>query len=98
MNVSVYPGELPVMVDGRVDRAIADGPLYRKEEVLALSGSGQLHLWSRGAIADAQKWALDVVDLCALISLAVSRGRYLRSEWCEQKPRRPTGRSRSPGT
>lgn len=88
-NVSLYAGELPVMVDGRLDRAITNGPLYGKEDVLALCSSGQLHLWSKGAVTDAQKWALDVMDLCALISLAVRHGDYLRSEWCEQKPNGP---------
>ncbi len=89
LNVSHYAGEPPAAADGEPDRAIRGGPLYGKEEVLSLAASGQLRLWSSGAIRDAQKWAFALEDLCGLISLAIQRGRYLKSEWCEQKPNGP---------
>ena len=45
--------------------------------------------WSRGAIADAQKWALGIEDLSELLRAAVTSGKYLKSEWCESKPDGP---------
>ncbi|MCZ2098445.1 MAG: hypothetical protein LC121_19720 [Anaerolineae bacterium] len=57
--------------------------------MLSLAAAGQLLLWSSGAIRDAQKWSFELDDLCRLVSLAVQRGRYLRSEWCEQRPNGP---------
>jgi len=88
LNVSRYAGDPPV-ADGSPDRIIRGGPLYEEKEVLSLAAAGQLLLWSSGAIRDAQKWSFELDDLCRLVSLAVQRGRYLRSEWCEQRPNGP---------
>lgn len=83
-NVSSFPGEPPTTIVGRTDRLIEGGPLYDQGKVAALCEAGSLHLWSGGAVRDAPKRELDISDICELVRRAVSGGRYLRSEWCQQ--------------
>jgi len=87
--VSRFRGELP---QGDDDRSILGGPLYPREELLALLESveeKQISLWSRKCIADAAKLELEPLDIAALISKALTGGKFLKSEWCTSKPDGP---------
>lgn len=85
-NVSAYEGTPP---DDDEDRSIPGGPLYDTEAVLALTTKDELDFWSKGAIGDAEKWSLDVSDVCRLVELAIRQGSYLGAQWCVQKPNGP---------
>ncbi|WP_440995029.1 hypothetical protein [Arhodomonas sp. SL1] len=86
VNVSAYEGTPP---DEDEDRSIVGGPLYDAKAVLALTRADELAFWSRGAIRDAQKWSLEVSDVCRLVELAIRQGSYLGAQWCVQKPNGP---------
>jgi hypothetical protein len=85
-NVSRYSGSLPESV--ATNRKIAGGPIYGPDEVLALldeTGSGCIRAWTRGCIEDLQKYSMDLDDVEELIRLCFRSGRYIDSEWCQQK-------------
>lgn len=73
-------------------RTIPNGPLYPPAEVLqlleALSEDAVL-AWTVKCIADLQKWNLDAEDLVELLRIAVTRGKFRKSEWCVQEPEGP---------
>jgi len=88
--VSQYTGELPH--NEGANRKIPGGPLYPAREVRAILedyGDQVVNVWTRKCAQDMQKWALDADDLCQLMKLALTTGRYLDSEWCEQRPNGP---------
>ena len=88
INVSRYNGT-PPQIEGR-SRKIAEGPLYPPDEVLALlaKGEGTLKPWP-GCTKEMQKWSLEPQDALELITLALRQGKFLGSEWCEEKPSGP---------
>lgn len=65
---------------------IAGGPLYLKADVLPLLNAESIIAWTKGCREDLQKWSLDGDELAELIKLAVNKGRYIDSEWCQEKP------------
>jgi hypothetical protein len=73
------------------DRAIPKGPIYAKDEILELVqlDDPPIHLWSRKCISDAAKLQFEIADVAALISYAVRKGVFVRSEWCTNKPNGP---------
>jgi hypothetical protein len=87
--VSRYAGTLP---KGTADRKIQDGPLYPAHEIselLARGGSQAIQAWNRRCVSDIQKWDLGEDDLLDLVKLAMRSGRFIRAEWCEQRPNGP---------
>ena len=83
-NVSRYDGSPPADASDQ-SRKIAGGPLYPKREVLALLSPTAVNFWSRGAVADQQKWKINAQDARDLVQAALHTGRYLGAEWCVQK-------------
>lgn len=88
--VSRYNSNFPGV--GATARAIPGGPLYPKNEVLALLdrlGTCGVSLWTRKCTEDIQKLALDLDEVVEIVSEALRCGRYISSEWCEQQPTGP---------
>lgn len=90
MNVSAYAG-VPPAETGDSRNYISGGPLYSVKDVLALLDVGEKSttLWTRQCTNDVQQLALDITGLQQLIREAVTRGHYVNSEWCVQKPTGP---------
>lgn len=88
-NISRFPGPVPEEVAGGGNRLISEAPIYERAEVLALAEEEDVNLWSNGARRDAAKWSLDIGDLSSLIAAAVQGGRFVRAEWCQQRPNGP---------
>ena len=83
--ISRWVGERPA---AGADREIRGGPLYPAEDVRAvLSGAGlnKVSTWTRKCLVDAQKLSFGTRDIGELVEFALRHGRYLGSEWCEQK-------------
>lgn len=57
--------------------------------MLALLSATAVNFWSRGAVADQQKWKISAEDAADLVHAALHTGRYLGAEWCVQKPNGP---------
>jgi hypothetical protein len=55
---------------------IVGGPLYPVADVLPLLKPETVLAWTKGCIADLQKWSLDSDSLVDLLKLALSKGRY----------------------
>ena len=89
MIVSRYTGSPPL--GETASRTIPGGPLYPVGEVLELleKEGAQIIAWTNKCQRDIQKWELDLDDLCQLIELAVSSGRFRGSEWCVQHSNGP---------
>lgn len=67
-------------------------PLYPAQEVLDLlaqRGTEALTLWTRDCVKDVQNLSLDHEGVCGLITQAVTDGRFLNAQWCQQKPGGP---------
>lgn len=67
-------------------------PLYPADEVLRLledGGTSAFTLWTRDCQRDVQNLALDHEGVLALIRHALSNGRFLNAQWCQQKPGGP---------
>lgn len=86
-NVSRFSGLLPQSDDE--PREIDSGPLYMMADVQSLAATLRIHFWSRGAVADAQKWSLSIEDVAELIKLAMESGSYKGAEWCKAQPAGP---------
>jgi len=89
--VSRYAENFPERVDG-FRRRIAGGPLYSAEEVkriLSAHGVAGVSAWTRECSSDLQKLEIDGMGLVELLRQALSSGRYLGSEWCQQRPDGP---------
>lgn len=48
-----------------------------------------INAWTKKCSADIQKLALDAGDLYGLLREAFSKGHFLGSEWCQQRPGGP---------
>lgn len=88
-NVSRYQGTPPAGEGSDANRKISSGPLYPVEEVMPLVDQVLVNFWTRGSVRDSQKWKLDAQDAADLVASALSNGRFLGAEWCEQKPSGP---------
>lgn len=89
--VSRFTGP-PQPVGNGAARKITGGPLYPVDEVLRVisqGGSSVIHAWTQKCTQDMQKWSLDTDDLLELIGISINKGRFIGSEWCEQKPNGP---------
>lgn len=67
-------------------------PLYPAEEILRLleeRGTQAVTFWTRDCAKDVQNLALDHDGVIELIKEAVSAGRFLNAQWCQQKPGGP---------
>ena len=90
VNVSAYQGQPPAnSAGGRT--YIPGGPLYLPKDVLALLDIGESHtiLWTRKCTNDVGGLAYDIREVQVLLKEAITRGRYVNSEWCVQKPTGP---------
>lgn len=85
LNLSLYSGSPPENTDG--DLKISDGPLYDKVSVMNILnelGADSINVVTRKANRDIQRHDLDIDDgVLKLLKLALSRGKYLNSQWCE---------------
>lgn len=73
-------------------RTIPFGPLYPPSEVLKLIdhiSENDVIAWTEKCILDLQNMNLDAEDLMELVKIAVTRGRFRKSEWCIQAPNGP---------
>lgn len=88
INLSAYDATPPV--DGG-ERKIGSTPLYHRQEVLSLLADNDdaVHPWTRKCIRDMQFLSLDHKDVAQLVLEALSNGRFIRAEWCQQKPGGP---------
>lgn len=89
INVSRYDGAPPEQNAPERARMINGGPLYDRQEVIDLASQDSVNFWTRDAGRDARKWYGDVSDVAELIKIAVQRGRFIGSFWCNQKPNGP---------
>jgi len=88
--VSEYRGSPPPNMGG--NRKIQGGPLYLSTHVLAilrLQDHKGITIWTQKCIRDMQNCSLNAEDVGELIQDTVQRGRFLGSEWCQQKPGGP---------
>lgn len=88
-NISRFPEPVPEAAINSGDRVIASAPIYDPDEVLALVRAESARFWTRRAGRDAAKWSLDISDVSELIAAAIRGGRFLRAEWCQQRPDGP---------
>lgn len=88
LNVSAYGGSSPqAAISGS---KIGGGPIYDKADLLKLiECSNSIRLWTKKCIKDVQRHDLDVPAVAVLLRGAVTKGRFLGSEWCESKPGGP---------
>ncbi|WP_322995173.1 hypothetical protein [Castellaniella sp.] len=88
-NITAYQGDPPTA--GYTSRRIAGGPLYNKADVRSVlqRGDEALITWTRKCTLDLQRLAFDIADVRALVSEALSLGKYRNSEWCQQHPNGP---------
>jgi hypothetical protein len=87
--VSQYNKKVPESF--AVSRGIAGGPLYPAADVLQILEAGERSIvpWTRKCTGDLQKLTLEAEDLIAFVKEAVSDGRFIGSEWCQQQPSGP---------
>ena len=89
-NLSAHNGTPPQ--DDQANRLISSSPLYKRDAVLKILdsfGEDGVRPWTRKCIGDLQKYEIDHEDLVQLIREALDHGRFLRAEWCVQKPSGP---------
>ena len=88
-NVSAYTGTPPE--SDTDERCIEGGPLYGKDEVLAVlaQGEGGLLPWTRKCVMDMENLTFDNLNAIELIEDALKGGRFRNSEWCVQNPSGP---------
>lgn len=84
--------EVPANMEVLGARTLAGGPLYTAHEVRTVLDSFKpsVLLWTENCNKDVHfelGWTLDQVE--ALVRDAVVGGRFIASEWCEQKPDGP---------
>lgn len=89
INVSRYNGTPPDQGAPDSARRINGGPIYDQQEVSDLALKIAVELWTRESQRDARKWYGDTEDVANLIEIAVKKGRFLGSFWCNQKPNGP---------
>lgn len=89
INVSAYEGTPPS--ESSESRIYIEGPLYPVDDVLKILdlGEEQTHLWTSKCRKHVQSLALDMLEVQALVRDAIVSGKYLKSEWCVQKPTGP---------
>lgn len=89
INLSVYIGQPPA--HGIEQKIHTDDPLYEVKHVLdILSGGDEKTIpWTKKCINYLQNLALDSSGACTLVQDAVTQGKYLNSQWCEQKTNGP---------
>jgi hypothetical protein len=81
-NVSAYNAAIPQNEQNR----LVIGPIYSKDDVLALCKKNKLTLWSNGSIKDARLYNLDAAQICQYITTALSTdGAYQNTQWCQSK-------------
>jgi hypothetical protein len=85
-NLSAYAGTPPS--DDQADRRIPDGPLYTREEVLAILATGEaaIKLWTQKCMRDVQKYDMEPADVVDLVKIALNGGKFKGSQWCTNKP------------
>lgn len=87
INVSKFNGPPPASIyDSRI---ICDGPIYCREEWLALAKAKKLNFWTRDSARDAANLSLSAGDIADLLVLALEQGRFRGSQWCRQRPDGP---------
>lgn len=82
----------PLPWEAGTQRKLRDGPLYAPNEVIEFlekPETNNLLAWTRDCITDLQQLELDAEDLSALVRAAVTKGKFLGSEWCQQHPAGP---------
>jgi len=85
--VSLHGAELP---EAGQRREIKGGPLYDRGHVLELLDKEKnIQAWTRKCRDDLQNWGLDPEDIVELISMSLSEGNFLGSQWCEQEENGP---------
>lgn len=68
----------------KASRIISGGPLYPRDEILALVRSSvNVIPATEKAIKDVQKLCLEHAGLLDLLDCCVTSGRFIGSEWCE---------------
>lgn len=85
--VSRFTGFVPPATEVE-SREIPDGPLYAREEVIAVLDQGESAIvpWTRKCVSDLKKYDLEHEDVIRLIRLALEQGGYRSSECCTNKP------------
>ncbi len=87
VNVSGYEGNPPGS-DAEV-RIIRGGPIYSVAKVKAALEQKGAVTWTADAGEDLQDLDLTTDGAITLINQAISNGRFLNSQWCQQKPGGP---------
>lgn len=86
INISRHDGALPAASDSRNIRGGALYPIADVRQLLATDGQN-VTLWTESSRTDAQRLCLTTEYVAELVRLALSRGTYKGSEWCEQGTR-----------
>lgn len=85
-NVSLYEGEVP---ESNQERKIECGPLYDKDHILRLAKDVRVSAWTRKCGGDIRYLGFSLEDVAELIRVGLDKGKFLDSEWCEQKENGP---------
>lgn len=85
-NVSLYTGKVP---EGDQERKIERGPLYDKDHVLRLVKDVNVSAWTKKCGRDIRSLGFSLEDVAELIRFGLDKGRFLDSEWCEQRKNGP---------
>lgn len=80
--VSLYGDKVPE--DDR-QRKIKGGPFYDRSHVLRLAEDANVLAWTRKCGRDIRYFGFDLEDVSELVREGLNNGRFLGSEWCEQK-------------
>ncbi|MCV3265225.1 hypothetical protein OGZ01_32410 [Vibrio harveyi] len=88
-NVSAFEQDPPTgTTTGRIH--INGRCMKKKASLRFFESEGNAPIpWTRQCKTDIQKLALDTDNINELLKQAIKQGRYLKSEWCVQKPTGP---------
>ena len=87
INVSKFNGPPPASIyDSRI---ICDGPIYCREEWLALAKAKKLNFWTRDSARDAANLSLSAGDIADLLVLALEQGRFRGAPGTDRHSYRP---------
>jgi hypothetical protein len=92
-NVGYRQDLVPCAEDASDSERRVPGPLHLPAQVLPVLGGGasKVLLWTRDCARDVQyKLEWDTTDVHQLLGEAVTRGRFIGSEWCSQRPTGPS--------
>lgn len=89
MNIGKCPGVPPPKNASDKERKVSGGPKYAKADVLSLLGASAITIWTVRCGKHIQMLGLDMSEVADIVTEAISKGKFICSEWCSQNPAGP---------